>query len=388
MTKKLRIRFIIFSMLALIIMQGLIIFFSAYRSYKNIVIKADETIAEIKSSYPTSTNIDARYFVVTIDRHNNTKDIDLDHISSVKYDKAQKYAKNVLNGNSNKGFVDTFRYQVFKDTTEISIIFLSRSFSFEALKNSVLSSIFFSVIGMIVMFSLLVIASYWVTRPVSVAYKKQQQFITSASHELGTPLTIIKADTDIMLSEDPQNEWLQDINKQTLRLTSMTHNLITLAKLDERRESINPIEFPISDLAEDVAKSYRAIAERENIDFKISISPNVPYNGDENLIRQLFTILLDNAFKYCLTNGKISLNLEKNSQGIMISVKNSTEQLDDKHLDRIFDRFYRSENAIVSNKKGYGLGLSIADSIVKNHRGKIFATSPDEKVIEIIAILR
>lgn len=388
MTKKLRIHFIIFSMLALFIMQGLIIFFSAYRSYGNVVDKADEMIATIKSQYPNNSNIDARYFVVTIDRVSNAKNIDLNHISSIKHDKAQEYLKSVLNSNSDNGFIDTFRYQVFRDSKGITVIFLSRSYSFDALKNSILSSIIFSSIGMCVMLVLLYIASYWVTRPVSVAYKKQQQFITSASHELGTPLTVIKADTDIMLSEDPQNEWLQDINKQTLRLTTMTHNLITLAKLEEQGEHTKPIEFPISDLAEDVVKSYRAIAERENKNFKVSIFPNMSYNGDENLIRQLFTILLDNAFKYCSADGIITFNLAKTTQGISATVKNSTEQLDDKYINRIFDRFYRSENATSSNKKGFGLGLSIADSIVKNHRGKISAKFPDENVIEITAILR
>lgn len=388
MTKKLRVRFIIFSMLALLIMQCLIIFFSAYRSYGNIIDKTDVLISTIKDAYPDNANVDARYFVVTIDRDSNTKNVDLDHISSVKYEKAQEYIKDVLNGDSEKGFVDTFRYQIFKEPKNMTIIFLSRNYSFDSLRSSIFSSILFSFIGMCVMFVLLLAASHWVTRPVAAAYKKQQQFITSASHELGTPLTVIKADTDILLSDDPTNEWLQDINKQTARLTAMTHNLITLAKLDEQGERIKEIEFPISDLAEDVVKSYRAIAENENRIFNSIITANMSYNGDENLIRQLFTILLDNAFKYCPKDGIIDFHLDRSSQGVVVCVTNTTEQLGKEQLDRIFDRFYRSGNATSSNKKGYGLGLSIADSIVKNHRGKISAKSPDENVIEITAILR
>lgn len=388
MTKKLRVRFIVFSMLALLIMQCLIIFFSTQKSYGNMVYKTDELISTIKDTYPENANVDARYFVVTINRDDNTKSIDLEHISSVKYEKAQEYTKDVLNGEADKGFVDTFRYQVFREPSGITIIFLSRSYSFDAIKNSILSSILFSSVGMCVMFVLLLVASYLVTRPVEIAYKKQQQFITSASHELGTPLTVIKADTDILLSDDPDNEWLQDINKQTSRLTTMTHNLITLAKLDEQGEHIKSIEFPISDLAEDVVKSYRAVAESENRVFNAYISSDLSYLGDENLIRQLFTILLDNAFKYCPKNGKIHFQLDKTSQGILACVTNTTEQIGKEQLDRIFDRFYRSENATFSSKKGHGLGLSIADSIVKKHRGKISAKSPEENVIEITAVLR
>ena len=90
MTKKLRVRFIVFSMLALLIMQCLIIFFSAYRSYGNIIEKTDILINTIKNAYPENANVDARYFVVTIDRNDNTKNVDLNHISSVKYEKAQE----------------------------------------------------------------------------------------------------------------------------------------------------------------------------------------------------------------------------------------------------------------------------------------------------------
>ena len=388
MTKKLRVRFIVFSMLALLIMQCLIIFFSAYRSYGNIIEKTDILISTIKNAYPENANVDARYFVVTIDRNDNTKNVDLNHISSVKYEKAQEYTKNVLGSDLEKGFVDTFRYQIFKEPKNITIIFLSRNYSFDSLRSSVFSSILFSFIGMCVMLVLLFAASYWVTRPVAVAYKKQQQFITSASHELGTPLTVIQADTDILLSDDPSNEWLQDINKQTARLTEMTHNLITLAKLDEQGERIKSIGFPISDLAEDVAKSYRALAENENRVFNTRIPANMSYNGDENLVRQLFTILLDNAFKYCPKDGVIDFHLDSLSQGVVVSVTNTTEEIGKEQLDRIFDRFYRSENAALSDKKGHGLGLSIADSIVKCHRGKLSAKASQENEIQIIATLK
>lgn len=388
MTKKLRVRFVVFSMLALLIMQCLIIFFSAYRSYGNIVSKTDALITTIKNAYPENANVDARYFVVTIGRDGNTKNVDLNQIASVKYEKAQEYTKTVLNGDAEKGFVDTFRYQIFKEPKGITIIFLSRNYSFDSLRSSIFSSILFSSIGMCVMFVLLLAASYWVTRPVAAAYKKQQQFITSASHELGTPLTVIQADTDILLSDDPANEWLQDINKQTARLSTMTHNLITLAKLEEQGEHIKEIEFPISDLAEDVVKSYNAIAERENRVFHAKIPPNMSYTGDENLIRQLFTILLDNAFKYCPKDGVIDFYLDRSSQGVVVCVTNTTERMEKEQMERIFDRFYRCENAASSGKKGHGLGLSIADNIVKCHRGKISARIPRENELQIRALLK
>ncbi|MGN1155271.1 MAG: hypothetical protein ACI4TK_03770, partial [Agathobacter sp.] len=176
MTKKLRIRFILFSMLALLIMQCLIIFFSAYKSYGNMLSKTDVLISTIKNAYPNDANVDARYFVVTIERNGDTKNVDLTHISSIKYEKAQEYTKAVLKGDSEKGFVDTFRYEIFKEPKGITIIFLSRNYTLDSLKSSILSSILFSLVGIGVMFALLLVASYWVTRPVADAFKKQQQF--------------------------------------------------------------------------------------------------------------------------------------------------------------------------------------------------------------------
>lgn len=388
MTKKLRIRFMVFSMLALLIMQCLVIFFSAQRSYGNMVSKTDALISTIKNTYPDNANVDARYFVVTINREDDTKDIDLNHISSVRYEEAQEYARTVLNGNSKIGFVDTFRYQVFKEPKGMTIIFLSRSYGFDSLRSSILSSILFSSVGMCVMFVLLLAVSYWVTHPVEAAYKKQQQFITSASHEFGTPLTVIKADTDILLSDDPDNEWLQDIGRQTARLTEMTHKLITLAKMDEQGNQVKRIPFPISDLAEDVTGSYLALAQSEQKAYSVVIEPYLTYNGEENMIRQLLTILLDNAFKYCPSGGSVDFAIKKAAQGIHISVCNSVENLDEDDLSRLFERFYRSSQARGSGKKGYGLGLSIADSIVKCHKSKITAKALEKNKIQISVVLK
>lgn len=388
MIKNLRIRFVLVSMAALIVMQGMIILFSTQRSYHNMVSKADDLIADIQKSYPEDANVDARYFVATIGRGSHTQTLDLNHISSVKRNNAQEYIRKALESQNTCGFINTFRYQIFKSTDKITIIFLARAFSLEALKNTLTSSIVCSGLGLCVMLGFLVALSNWVTRPIAVSEQKQKEFITSASHELGTPLTVIKADTEILMSSDPDNEWLQDIHKQTVRLTDMTHNMITLAKMEEQNRPAPQIEFPISDLAEDVVKSYRGLAATGQILFTPQIQPNLSYCGDEKLIRQLFTVLLDNAFKYCIPKSSIDFVLENTLHGVSVRVTNTSQQIRQEQVSRFFDRFYRSENAASSQKKGFGLGLSIADAIVKSHRGKITAKMVADNRIQITAFLR
>ena len=387
MTGKLRVRFVLIAMLALIIMQGLIIFFTANGSYNNMIAKADSLITSIHDAYPEDSGVDARYFVATVGKELDEKQLDMTHIRSVKKDQAREYIKIALESQQDNGFVDTFRYRIYRDAQEVRIIFLSRSYSIEAVRTTVISSVVFSAAGLCVMLVFLIALSFWVTRPVKVSYEKQQQFVTSASHELGTPLTVIKANTDILQLDDPENEWLADIQKQTKRLTVMTQRLTTLAKMDEQSTKIKRIVFPVSDLAEDAVSSYKALAQTSGLPFAVSIEPNLTYNGEENMIRQLITILLDNAFKYCPGNGTIDFTLQRGSQGVMLTVSNTATNLDDADIPRLFDRFYRSGKATDSGKKGYGLGLSIADSIIKCHKSKISAKLEENK-LHISVILK
>lgn len=387
MTGKLRVRFVLIAMLALIIMQGLIIFFTANGSYNNMIAKADSLITSIHDAYPEDSGVDARYFVATVGKELDEKQLDMTHIRSVKKDQAREYIKIALESQQDNGFVDTFRYRIYRDAQGVRIVFLSRSYSIEAVRTTVISSVVFSAAGLCVMLVFLIALSFWVTRPVKISYEKQQQFVTSASHELGTPLTVIKANTDILQLDDPENEWLADIQKQTKRLTVMTQRLTTLAKMDEQSTKIKRIVFPVSDLAEDAVSSYKALAQTSGLPFAVSIEPNLTYNGEENMIRQLITILLDNAFKYCPGNGTIDFTLQRGSQGVMLTVSNTATNLDDTDIPRLFDRFYRSGKATDSGKKGYGLGLSIADSIIKCHKSKISAKLEENK-LHISVILK
>ena len=146
-----------------------------------------------------------------------------------------------------------------------------------------------------------------------------------------------------------------------------------LAKMDEQNAKIKRIVFPISDLAVDVVGSYTALAQTAGMPFSSSIEPNLTYNGEENMIRQLMTILLDNAFKYCSKDGAIEFSVKMASPGILLTVSNTADNVCAEDIPKLFDRFYRSCQVRDSQKKGFGLGLSIADGIIKSHKSKISA---------------
>lgn len=234
------------------------------------------------------------------------------------------------------------------------------------------------------MLILLLLLSKRIVRPVAESYEKQKQFITDAGHELKTPLTIIGADADLAEMEWGENQWIQDIRRQTQRLTELTQDLIYLSRMEEEGLSLQSIDFPLSDVAEEMAHSFLPLAQNQGKRLEIAVQPMLSFRGDEKSIRQLCSILLDNALKYSPQEGELLFRLEKQGKNILLSVSNTTSQpIKKEELCHLFDRFYRTDPSHNSQTGGYGLGLSIARSIVTAHKGKIRAESPQESVLTI-----
>ena len=180
-----------------------------------------------------------------------------------------------------------------------------------------------------------------------------------------------------------ENEWINDIQEQSRRLAALTNDLILLSRLEEDNTQMQLLDFPISDVAEEVAHSFQALAITQKKEFSVSIQPMLTLCGDEKMIRQLLMILLDNALKYAQTGGRISLTLEKAGKALNLSVFNTTEHIEKAQLPCLFDRFYRTDRSRNSQTGGHGLGLSIAAAITAAHKGKITASTEDEKSLRI-----
>ena len=219
------------------------------------------------------------------------------------------------------------------------------------------------------------------------SYEKQKRFITDAGHEIKTPITIIDADAEVLEMDLPGNEWLQDIRFQTKRLASLTNDLIFLSRMDEEHTQLQTIDFPLSDLVSETAQSFQSLAKTQKKEFVTDIEPLLTMNGDEKSLRQLVSILLDNALKYSPENGSITLSLHKAGKMIHLTVTNTVESLAKENLAYLFDRFYRTDQSRNSQTGGYGLGLSIAKAVVTAHKGKITATASDSSSLTLDVLL-
>ena len=199
-----------------------------------------------------------------------------------------------------------------------------------------------------------------------------------------TPLTIIDADAEVLEMDIGENEWLRDIQTQTKRLAQLTNSLILLSRMEEQPRT-EKIEFPISDLVEETVETFQALAKTRNKNLSANIQPMLSMSGDEKAVRQLITILLDNAIKYANDGGKIEITLKKQKNMIYLSTFNTVESISKENIMHLFDRFYRVDQSRNSQTGGYGLGLSIAAAIVNAHKGKITASTEDEKSLLITA---
>lgn len=264
-----------------------------------------------------------------------------------------------------------------------TIAFVDISTSQNAMWNLIMTSFAAGGGALIAFFIMSVLLSNWALKPVEAAWNQQKQFVADASHELKTPLTVILADTDIMLSHPQdsiaqQKKWIDSIAQEAQRMKKLVENLLFLAKSDANTQ---PIQFScvnLSDVAWSCLLPFESIAYEQGIHLHSEIENDLYVSGDESQLKQLMMIFLDNACKYALAKGRISVTLKKNGDKILCTIHNTGSYIDKEDIEHIFERFYRCDKARV-HQGGYGLGLSIAKSIIDHHHGQIQVFSTIEE---------
>ena len=413
MIQKLRVKFITASMLSLALVLLVILGGVNAMSYQKVVRDADRILAllsESRGGFPQQTPPDdrggkpgpipvlghgispetpfeSRFFSVLLNEKGQVLQSDTGQIAAVDDQRAGEMAQAIWSSGSASGFQGDYRYIRAAEAEGTRFIFVDCGRSLSNFRTTLIASVLVALAGLLAVFLLLLILSKRIVRPVAESYEKQRRFITDAGHELKTPLTIIGADLDLVEPELEGNEWLQDIRCQVRRLTGLTQDLIFLSRMEEETPPIQPIEFPLSDLTEEMAQSFQGLAKAQGKRLTLSIPPMLSYTGDEKAIRQLLSILLDNALKYTPEEGKVEIALKKEGRMIRLSVSNTiAHPMERETLGRLFDRFYRGDQSRSSQTGSYGLGLSSAKGIVLAHRGKIRAESSGASLSVIVSL--
>lgn len=244
------------------------------------------------------------------------------------------------------------------------------------LNNLITTFLFVGLISIII----LGIISYMIAGrslvPIKKSWKHQKEFVADASHELRTPLTVIQTNLDVALSDEEGTikenyEWINNAYTECDKMSKLINDLLLLAKIDSKQINLNVKNFNISNLSNEVLNVMKPLINNKDLILENKISKNININGDEDRIRQLMIILLDNAIKYTPEKGKIKIDIYESKSELNIVIKDTGIGLSEKDIDNIFNRFYRVDKARSRDEGGTGLGLSIAKWIVDVHCGSI-----------------
>ena len=249
------------------------------------------------------------------------------------------------------------------------------------IKTSLLISLFISTIVFIVLEIIVFIISKkitkWIIEPISETFNKQKEFIEDASHELKTPLSVIIASSDMIESDKKNSKWINNIKSESNRMSLLISDLLDLAST-EHEETFNMELNNISKIIELTVLTFEGKAYENNIKLNYDIEPNIMIKFDENSIKQLIEILLDNAIKHSTKSNTINLYLKDNKNEIELKVENKGDIIPKGEEDKIFERFYRVDKSRNRKENRYGLGLAIAKNIVTKHNGIIKAYSTND----------
>jgi signal transduction histidine kinase len=244
------------------------------------------------------------------------------------------------------------------------------------------------------MFVISIFLARWAVKPINSAWEKQKQFVADASHELKTPIAIIEANTDVVLSNPDdlvkeQSKWLEYIKNETQRMTKLVQQLLFIAKFDSGEERLVFENFDISELVSGMCLVFEPLIFEKGKALETGIDPDLKINGDADKIKQLVTILIDNAIKHSDENGKVyvALTEEKQKGKVKLIVANTGEPIPQESQDKIFERFYRVDKSRARATGGSGLGLSIAKTIVENHKGSINVYSRPGELTRFVVII-
>lgn len=331
---------------------------------------------------------ESRFFTVLADENGELIESDVSRIISVNDDSADTYLEKALGSNKKRGFVEGFRYKKIAENGMTRIMFLDCGRKLDAFYWFMCISIGIGVCGCLLVFIIMMFVSKKLVKPIKDSYESQRRFITDAGHEIKTPVTIINANADLLADDIGENESIHDIRVQIGRLTELTNKMISLSRMEENDNSSSKKVFSVSDVVRNAVREFAPLADTKKINYEYEVETGVELEGPEEDIRNLVSILMDNAVKYTPDNGKIFIKLKRDKKTVILTVNNSVvEALSEEKLKHLFDRFYRTDESRNSETGGNGLGLSIAQAIVNNCDGEISAACDKEGMFSISAVL-
>ena len=284
-----------------------------------------------------------------------------------------------LSQDRTEGTVDSYNLRYLRQDNGLyqKLAFVDMSMEQATLREMMGSYFQIGAASLLLLLGVSILLARWATRPVERAWRQQRQFLSDASHELKTPLTVILSNAEMLQSADLPDRparWSDNIRSEAGRMKSLVEEMLTLARADNAVRTAVMETVSLTDVAADCALSFEPVAFEAGTPLREDLAGDVTVLGDREKLRQVIAILLDNAVKYGAAGGAITLTLRKTDRQARLTVANPGAPIPPEQLSRLFERFYRADDSR-GEQSGFGLGLPIAAAIAAEHRGALKAES-------------
>lgn len=298
-------------------------------------------------------------------------------------DEIKNMANEIINKNKKSGSYDSVLYLVTKNDNYILVSCIDMTVSNNSSNKLLNITIKSGISAMILAFILSLVIAKKIVKPLEENDKSQKHFISDAGHELKTPVSVISANLELLEHDVKDNEWLNNIKYENERMRLLITELLDLSRAENKKIILNKVN--LSQVVEGQTLPFDAIAYEKGLKIELNIKENIHILGDDQELKKLTSILLDNAIKYNDGSNIIKIDLMIYHKNARLIVENSCKTLTQDEINHLFERFYRVDESRTDGSH-YGLGLAIAKAIVDNHNGKIFIESKDNKVKFIVDI--
>ena len=292
-----------------------------------------------------------------------------------KNEDIEQYVYKAYKQNKEKGIVGNYVYKVrtskMKDE-RATIILMEDESVVTRIKFIYIYAISGSIISIIIAYAISKKVSNMIVKPVKETMESQKRFISDASHELKTPLAVIEANADVLESNIGKSKWMEYIQSEIASMDKLINNLLFLAKVENVKELKEKENFDLTQEVKMTASMFESMAYERKVKIEDKIEENVNFNGNKEDIKQVLSVLIENAIMHTKENGKIVVELNKEKGTTVLQVSNEGKEIPKEEREKIFERFYRVDKSRNRKEKRYGLGLAIAKSIVvEGYNGKI-----------------
>ena len=384
MLKKLRLKFIIVNMS--IVLAMLLIIFGMLFHFTKVDLQKDANallhkIAQdgLQVVEPESPGTDLQYFTVRINIYNEFSAYGYTAFDLDDHEFIREIVYDVLEKRADEGYLEKYDLQYYRIITRdlMVLAFVDMSVQEDALESLMLMGAIIGSVSLLVFFVISLFLARWIVKPVDRAWTQQKQFISDASHELKTPLAVIMANAELLQSaeqDEDKDRFSSNILTMSLRMRDLVEGMLNLSRVDNGQVKSSFEKLDLSALVEDAILPFEPMFFEKGLVLQSNVQPDITMNGSDRYLSQVVQILLDNAVKYSAP-GIVDLQLQRygRSQAIL-TVSNPGNPIKPEDQERIFDRFYRLDEARTGSGS-FGLGLAIAKSMVTEHGGTIWVES-------------